>query len=300
MTRPSVLIVDDHAAFRALARKVLTRSGFDVIGEAADGEDALTAAERINPQVVVLDVQLPGINGFEVARRLLAGSLPPAVVLVSTADAADYGRRIGESGAIGFITKSHLSGDTLHAILRGETEAGKMTATLSRTLGAILTVAAIVAACSGTPGSSSAVPASQAPSAVASEPASAAAIPADFPFGSWTTTITEDDLRAGGLTGEGLQAENAGVFTLTMAEDGTWTTAQVSDVPLRWPVFKGTWTATGPDGFSQLTTFPTDFAGDVVDFTWKIVNGSLILKVVTPPDPVLPVVMESHPWQPAG
>jgi len=120
-----VLIVDDHAAFRALARTVLARSGFDVIAEASDGEDALAAATRLNPQVVVLDVQLPGINGFEVARRLLAGPRPPAVVLVSTAEAADYGRRIAQSGAIGFITKSNLSGDTLHAILRGDTEAVK-------------------------------------------------------------------------------------------------------------------------------------------------------------------------------
>ena len=122
MPRPSVLIVDDHTAFRELAREVLARSGFDVIGDATDGERALRAAARLNPQVVVLDVQLPGINGFEVARRLLAAPRPPVVVLVSTAEARDYGRRIGESGAIGFITKSNLSGDTLHALLRGHTE----------------------------------------------------------------------------------------------------------------------------------------------------------------------------------
>jgi DNA-binding NarL/FixJ family response regulator len=122
MPRPSVLIVDDHTAFRELAREVLTRSGFDVIGDAADGEAALNAAALLKPQVVVLDVQLPGINGFEVAGRLLAGPRPPIVVLVSTADAGDYGRRIGESGATGFITKSNLSGDTLHALLRGHTE----------------------------------------------------------------------------------------------------------------------------------------------------------------------------------
>jgi DNA-binding NarL/FixJ family response regulator len=123
MTGLSVFIVDDHAAFRAVAREVLARAGFDVVGEAASGEDALAAAARINPQVVVLDVQLPGINGFEVARRLLAKSQAPVVVLVSTAEAADYGRRIVESGAVGFITKSSLSGDTLHAALRGDTEA---------------------------------------------------------------------------------------------------------------------------------------------------------------------------------
>ena len=123
MSRPSVLLVDDHAAFRAIARTVLARSGFDVIGEATDGEDALVAAASMRPQIVVLDVRLPGIDGFEVARRLLAGARPPVVVLVSTSEATDYGKRIGESGAIGFITKSKLSEDTLHAILRGETEA---------------------------------------------------------------------------------------------------------------------------------------------------------------------------------
>lgn len=122
MPRPSVLIVDDHAAFRGAARDLLLQSGFDVVGEAADGEDALHAAARFEPEVVVLDVQLPGINGFEVSRRLLAGPRPPVVVLVSTAEAADYGRLIDESGATGFITKSSLSGDTLHAILRGATE----------------------------------------------------------------------------------------------------------------------------------------------------------------------------------
>ena len=122
MPRPSVLIVDDHAAFRGAARDVLVRSGFDVVAEVADGEAALRAAARFEPQVVVLDVQLPGINGFEVSRLLLAAPRPPVVVLVSTAEAADYGRRIDESGASGFITKSNLSGDTLHAILRGQTE----------------------------------------------------------------------------------------------------------------------------------------------------------------------------------
>jgi DNA-binding NarL/FixJ family response regulator len=122
MTRLSVLIVDDHAAFRALARNVLALAGFDVVAEAADGESALAAAARVNPEIVVLDVQLPGINGFEVTHRLLASSSPPVVVLVSTAEAVDYGRRIAESGAVGFITKSSLSGATLHAALRGESE----------------------------------------------------------------------------------------------------------------------------------------------------------------------------------
>ena len=55
-----------------------------------------------------------------------------------------------------------------------------------------------------------------------------------------------------------------------------------------------------PTGSASSPTFPTDFAGDVVNFTWKIEDGSLILKVVNPPDHILPIIMESHPWQPAG
>jgi DNA-binding NarL/FixJ family response regulator len=112
-----VLVVDDHPAFRALARTYLTQQGFDVAGEAADGPAALDLAAFIRPEIVLLDVQLPGMDGFEVARRLNAGDLPPTVVLVSTRDARDYGPRIAESGAAGFLTKSRLSGDTLRAIL---------------------------------------------------------------------------------------------------------------------------------------------------------------------------------------
>jgi len=119
MSRPTVLIVDDHDGFRAFARDLLSMAGFDVVAEAADGHAALTQALRVRPAVVLLDVQLPDVDGFAVTRELLQGPAPPAVVLVSTRDAADYGRRIGTSGATGFITKSRLSGDTLRAILRG-------------------------------------------------------------------------------------------------------------------------------------------------------------------------------------
>jgi hypothetical protein len=130
--------------------------------------------------------------------------------------------------------------------------------------------------------------------------ASQAALPAGFPIGSWTTTITEEDLEAAGLSGAAVSAENTGVFTLDMAADGTWTTTQVSSSTVKWPVFRGTWAATGPDSFSQTTDFPAEFEGDVVDFTWQVEDGKLIIEVSTPPDPVLPVIMESHPWDPAG
>jgi len=117
MTRQSVLIVDDHAGFRATARDLLAASGFDVVGEAADGMSAISEAVRVQPSVVLLDVQLPDIDGFDVTRRLLERPEPPVVVLVSTRDAGDYGHKLADSGAAGFITKGHLSGATLRAML---------------------------------------------------------------------------------------------------------------------------------------------------------------------------------------
>ncbi|MEA2535870.1 MAG: hypothetical protein QOF11_104 [Chloroflexota bacterium] len=117
MTGLSILIVDDHGPFRAQAREMLAAAGFDVVGEAVDGQGALTAVGRHHPALVLLDVQLPDLDGFEVTRRLLAQPQPPVVILVSTREASDYGRRIHGSGALGFITKSRLSGDTLRAVL---------------------------------------------------------------------------------------------------------------------------------------------------------------------------------------
>lgn len=125
VSNPSVLIVDDHQGFRAIAHDLLSQRGFRVVGEAASGWQALSEAARLRPAVVLLDVQLPDLDGFEVAHRLAAGSNPPAVVLISTREASDYGQRVRISGAIGFITKSSLSGDTLLAMLavpEGQTE----------------------------------------------------------------------------------------------------------------------------------------------------------------------------------
>ena len=118
MDRPTVLIVDDHAGFRVHARILLSGSGFDVVADAPDGRAALDQVSRLHPAIVLVDVQLPDIDGFAVARELVDGPLPPVVVLVSTRDATDYGRRLPDSGAAGFISKSRLSGDTLRAILR--------------------------------------------------------------------------------------------------------------------------------------------------------------------------------------
>ena len=108
-----MLIVDDHPSFRASARAILEADGFDVIGEAADGASALEAVHSLKPQVVLLDVQLPDTDGFAVAAALQLNGNSPAIVLVSSRDACDYGGLIAESGARGFIAKAELSGTAL-------------------------------------------------------------------------------------------------------------------------------------------------------------------------------------------
>jgi DNA-binding NarL/FixJ family response regulator len=113
----TVLIVDDHAPFRALARALLQLEGFEVVGEAVDARSALDAVGQLRPSVVVLDVQLPDIDGFEVARRLAAAEDPPAIVLVSSRDSSSYRRRLADSPACGFIPKSDLSGAAVAALV---------------------------------------------------------------------------------------------------------------------------------------------------------------------------------------
>jgi DNA-binding NarL/FixJ family response regulator len=115
-----VLIVDDHPTFRTSARMLLECEGFEVVGEAADGATAIAAAYELHPDVVLLDVQLPDIDGFEIAARLSRsnGSGSPAVIMTSSRAAEDFGSLAAESGALGFIPKSELSGAAMNALLR--------------------------------------------------------------------------------------------------------------------------------------------------------------------------------------
>jgi two-component system response regulator EvgA len=117
----SVLIVDDHASFRASARLLLTAEGYEVVGEAEDGRSGLSEAERLVPDIVLLDVFLPDIDGFEVASELTARGAA-IVILTSSRDGRDFGPLVRESGAGGFIAKSALSGHALDALLEGRTE----------------------------------------------------------------------------------------------------------------------------------------------------------------------------------
>jgi two-component system response regulator EvgA len=117
MTDPvgmTLLIVDDHPEFRSFARMLLEAEGFDVAGEAADGESALQAVAELRPDAVLLDVQLPGIDGIEVARRLAGTEGAPRVVLTSTREASDYGSRQDHAR---FLPKRELSGAALLSAL---------------------------------------------------------------------------------------------------------------------------------------------------------------------------------------
>jgi DNA-binding NarL/FixJ family response regulator len=116
---PSVLIVDDHARFRQTARRALERDGWTIAGEAVDGPGALRAARALEPDVVLLDVGLPGMSGLEVARRMRDGMPQLVVVVISTHDSADYHDLAVASGARGFLAKAELTGAALNALLSG-------------------------------------------------------------------------------------------------------------------------------------------------------------------------------------
>ena len=114
----TVLIVDDHPSFRASARVLLESEGLNVIGEAVDGASAVEETCRLKPQLVLLDVQLPDIDGFDVAARITSVLGAPAVVLTSALDSSDFGPLVHRSGARGFIPKGELSGAALTELIR--------------------------------------------------------------------------------------------------------------------------------------------------------------------------------------
>ena len=115
----SVLIVDDHAGFRAAAHQMINQMGLEVVGEADSGEGAIDAIKELRPDIVLLDIQLPGIDGIEVARRLQAVVPSPVIVLTSTRDAVDYGSRLATVPAAIFIAKSDLTQESLGDAVQG-------------------------------------------------------------------------------------------------------------------------------------------------------------------------------------
>jgi len=109
-----VLICDDQEAFRVAAREVVNAThGFEVIGETETGEESVVAAGRLHPDLVLMDVHLPGIDGVEASRRIRAAYPKVAVLLLSTYDREEFAVRIAESGAVAFISKAAFGSDGL-------------------------------------------------------------------------------------------------------------------------------------------------------------------------------------------
>jgi DNA-binding NarL/FixJ family response regulator len=115
----TVLIVDDHPAFRSAAHALLEEAGFRVVGEAADGTSALEAVRELRPEIVLLDVQLPDLDGFAVAEQLAAHAEPPAIVFTSSRSVASLRWRLAANPGWRFVAKSELSGDAVAAAVSG-------------------------------------------------------------------------------------------------------------------------------------------------------------------------------------
>ena len=113
-----ILIVDDHAGFRAHARRLLECEGYRVVGEAADSASALEAARALEPELVLVDVHLPDADGFDLTSRLRTLADPPTVVLTSSRDGAEVEPCVAECGACGFAPKAELSRASIEELLR--------------------------------------------------------------------------------------------------------------------------------------------------------------------------------------
>ena len=113
----TVLVVDDHDGFRANARQLLEAEGFEVLGEAADAASGIEAARALRPDVVLLDIRLPDLDGVRASRHIGALNGKSRIVLISSCDMFDLAGALAESAAVGFISKGELSGAALRELL---------------------------------------------------------------------------------------------------------------------------------------------------------------------------------------
>jgi CheY-like chemotaxis protein len=114
---PRTVLIDDNSRFRTTARRVLETAGYEVVAEASDGMSGVAAVGEAQPDLALVDVQLPDIDGFEVVRRLLASGFTSPIVLISSRHSSDFGSLVESSGATGFVTKADLSAESLAAVL---------------------------------------------------------------------------------------------------------------------------------------------------------------------------------------
>ena len=112
-----MLVVDDHRGFRASVRELLEAEGFEVVGEAADAASGIEAAGELRPDLVLLDIQLPDLDGVLASKRIAALNGRSAIVLTSSCDVADIASALAESPARGFIPKAELSGEAIRGLL---------------------------------------------------------------------------------------------------------------------------------------------------------------------------------------
>ncbi len=113
----TVFVVDDHAGFRRSARLMLEIEGYVVVGEAADGAAALTGVRQLEPDIALVDVHLPDVDGFELAARIAALVRPPVIILTSSRDVGDFTAAVTECGARGFVPKAELSREAIERLL---------------------------------------------------------------------------------------------------------------------------------------------------------------------------------------
>lgn len=105
----SVLVVDDQAPFRLAARAVIKRAeGFELVGEAGTGEEAVELAGELRPDLVLMDINMPGINGIEATSRIVSQEPGAVVFLCSTYERSDLPEEAGDSGARAYINKEEL------------------------------------------------------------------------------------------------------------------------------------------------------------------------------------------------
>lgn len=116
------LLVDDSAPFIESARGLLTKQGIEIVGVASTGAEALRLAGELEPDLVLVDIDLGAESGFELTRRLMREATAPPwrVILISTHSEGDFADLIAESPAIGFLSKSGLSASAIHELLGGD------------------------------------------------------------------------------------------------------------------------------------------------------------------------------------
>jgi two-component system, NarL family, invasion response regulator UvrY len=112
-----VVVVDDQAVFRRAAREVIdATAGFEVLGEASSGEEALRVVDRVDPDLVLIDVRMPAMNGTETARRLSATHPKATIVLISTENPTDLSAGAESFGAVALISKEDFGVSTLRRL----------------------------------------------------------------------------------------------------------------------------------------------------------------------------------------